>query len=77
MSTIVGLVLCVIIIGGCIAVVDTTTVKMWSYRETVREASIRYYTYLKREDCILVDRTTSINDAKFECGNEIIHVWIP
>ena len=67
----------IIFIAGCITVVDTSVVKFWSYRETVRTASVRYNTYLQRPDCILVDRTSSLNDAKFECGNETIHLWIP
>ena len=66
-----------IIIAGCIAAVDTSVVKLWSYRETVRTSAIRYNSYLQRDDCILVERLTSINDAKFECGNETIHLWIP
>lgn len=66
-----------IFIAGCIAVVDTSVVKLWSYRETVRTATIRYNDYLKREDCVLVERLPSINDAKFKCGDKIIHVWIP
>ncbi len=66
-----------ILIAACIAIVDTSIVKLWSWRTTVRTSLIVYDTYLQRKDCILVSRISDLNVATFECGNETIHIWIP
>ena len=66
-----------ILIAACIAIVDTSVLKLWSWRTTVRTSLISYDTYLQRKDCILVSRTVSLNDATFKCGNETVHIWIP
>lgn len=69
--------LIMILIAACIAIVDTSIVKLWSWRTTVRTALINYDTYLQRKDCILVSRYTSLHEAVFECGNKTVHIWIP
>lgn len=66
-----------ILIAACIAIVDTSIVKLWSWRTTIRTSLINYDTYLQRDDCVLVSRNPYINEASFECGNKTIQIWIP